>query len=326
MVEDATVIYRLSRAPERRIFYIDVGNLPKIKAEQYIRDIMTKYRNKLVYDSSTGELKNDRKHLSMLEDFWLPRREGSRGTEITTLPGGDNLGKMEDVEYFKKKLYNSLSVPISRLEPQQGFSIGRVAEITRDELKFSKFVMRLRNKFSTLFDDLLRVQLVLRGVCTAEEWKDFKEDIWYDYLKDNNFNELKEAELLTNRINILTAIDPYIGRFYSANWVRKNVLQQTDDDIAEEDKLIAKERKANDPATPMGAALIQQQQQQKLMSSDPEFQANQQAQAAQQPQPMQDPEAMANLDAKVKGLRMEETGSINIIKRVAMGKRGIINE
>lgn len=241
MVEDATVIYRLSRAPERRVFYVDVGNMPTIKAEQYLRDIMVKYRNKLVYDSSTGEIKDDRKHLSMLEDFWLPRREGSKGTEITTLPGGANLGELEDVKYFEKKLYKALGVPIGRLEAQQGFSLGKSNEITRDELKFTKFVQRLRNKFSTLFDDLLRIQLVLKRVCTEEEWKQFKEEIYYDYLKDNNFTELKEAELITNRILLLQYVDPFVGRYYSKEWVRKNVLKQTDEDIAEIDEQIANE-------------------------------------------------------------------------------------
>ena len=253
MVEDATVIYRLSRAPERRVFYVDVGNMPTIKAEQYLKDIMTKYRNKLVYDSSTGEIKDDRKHLSMLEDFWLPRREGSKGTEITTLQGGMNLGELEDVKYFEKKLYKSLGVPISRLEAQQGFSLGRSTEVTRDELKFNKFVQRLRNKFSILFDDILRVQLVLKRVCTEEEWKEFREDIWYDFKKDNNFNELKEAELMTNRLTLLQVVDPYVGRYYSMEWVRKNVLQQTDDDIAEIDEQIAKEQAAAAPTGPVDA-------------------------------------------------------------------------
>jgi len=244
MVEDATVIYRLSRAPERRVFYVDVGNMPTIKAEQYLKDIMTKYRNKLVYDSSTGEIKDDRKHLSMLEDFWLPRREGSKGTEISTLPGGMNLGELEDVKYFEKKLYKSLSVPVSRLEQQQGFSLGRSSEITRDELKFNKFVQRLRNKFATLFDDLLRVQLVLKKICTEEEWREFKEDVWYDFKKDNNFNELKEAELMTNRVGLLQLVDPYVGRYYSMEWVRKNILQMTDEDILEIDEQMAKEQAA----------------------------------------------------------------------------------
>jgi len=253
MVEDATVIYRLSRAPERRVFYVDVGNMPTIKAEQYLKDIMTKYRNKLVYDSSTGEIKDDRKHLSMLEDFWLPRREGSKGTEITTLAGGMNLGELEDVKYFEKKLYKSLGVPTSRLESQQGFSLGRSTEITRDELKFNKFIQRLRNKFSILFDDLLRVQLVLKRICTEEEWKEFKEDVWYDFKKDNNFQELKEAELMTNRLTLLQVVDPYVGRYYSMEWVRKNVLQMNDDDILEINEQIAKEQASAAPIGPVDA-------------------------------------------------------------------------
>jgi len=265
MVEDATVIYRLSRAPERRVFYVDVGNMPTIKAEQYLKDIMTKYRNKLVYDSSTGEIKDDRKHLSMLEDFWLPRREGSKGTEITTLPGGMNLGELEDVKYFEKKLYKALGVPTSRLEQGQGFSLGRSTEITRDELKFNKFISRLRNKFSVLFDDCLRVQLVLKKVCTEEEWNSFKEEIWYDFLKDNNFDELKDAELMTNRLTLLQSVDPYVGRYFSKEWVRKNVLQQTDEDIQEIDIQIADEGAQDVPQTdtttaqaPTGTQLVDQ--------------------------------------------------------------------
>jgi hypothetical protein len=248
MIEDATVIYRISRAPERRVFYVDVGNMPTVKAEQYLKDVMTKYRNKLVYDSSTGEIKDDRKHLSMLEDFWLARREGSRGTEITTLPGGQNLGELEDVKYFEKKLYKSLGVPTSRLEPSQGFSLGRSTEISRDEIKFSKFVNRLRNKFSILFDDLLRVQLILKKVCTEEEWNEFKENIWYDFKKDNNFDELKEAELLTNRLTLLQVVDPYVGRYFSKEWVRKNVLHFSDEDIMEIDEQISTEAQDAQPA------------------------------------------------------------------------------
>ena len=231
MIEDATVIYRISRAPERRIFYIDVGNLPKLKAEQYLRDIMVKYKNKLVYDANTGEVRDDRKFLSMMEDFWLPRREGGKGTEITTLPGGQNLGELEDVKYFEKKLYKSLNVPISRLEPNQGFSIGRVAEVTRDELKFSKFVDRLRNKFSEVFDQALRIQCVLKGICTAEEWDEFKEHIYYDFIKDNNFTELKDAELMKERLTLLASVDPYTGRYFSQAWIQRNVLRLTDDEI-----------------------------------------------------------------------------------------------
>ncbi len=253
MIEDATVIYRLSRAPERRIFYIDVGNMPTIKAEQYLKDIMTKYRNKLVYDSTTGEIKDDRKHLSMLEDFWLPRREGGKGTEITTLPGGQNLGELEDVKYFERKLYKALGVPIGRLEQQPGGGIlGRSTEITREELKFSKFIDRLRNKFATLFDDILRVQLVLKKVCTEEEWKEFKEDIYYDFKKDNNFDELKESELLMNRIATLQAVDPYVGRYYSMQWVRKNILMMDDEDIEEIQSQIEEEQAAATPTDENG--------------------------------------------------------------------------
>ena len=232
MIEDATVIYRISRAPERRIFYIDVGNLPKLKAEQYLRDIMVKYKNKLVYDAQTGEVRDDRKFLSMMEDFWLPRREGGKGTEITTLPGGQNLGELEDVKYFEKKLYKALNVPISRLDPNQtGFSLGRVGEITRDEVKFSKFVDRQRQKFAEVFDQALRVQCVLKGICTADEFDEFKENIYYDFLKDNNFAELKEAELVRERLSLLGSVDPYVGRYYSMEWIQRNVLRMTDDDI-----------------------------------------------------------------------------------------------
>jgi len=244
MIEDATVIYRISRAPERRIFYIDVGNLPKLKAEQYLRDIMVKYKNKLVYDANTGEVRDDRKFLSMMEDFWLPRREGGKGTEITTLPGGQNLGELEDVKYFQKKLYQSLSVPISRLEPNQGFSIGRVAEVTRDELKFAKFVDRVRNKFSDIFDQALRVQCVLKGICTNEEWSLFKENIHYDFIKDNNFSELKEAELMTNRLQLLSSVDPYTGRYFSQAWIQRNVLRLNDDEIKRMQEEIDEEKEA----------------------------------------------------------------------------------
>ena len=246
MIEDAVVIYRISRAPERRIFYIDVGNLPKGKAEQYLRDVMLKYRNKMVYDAQTGELRDDRKHMSMLEDFWLPRREGGKGTEITTLPAGQNLGELEDVKYFRQKLLNALNVPISRLEPQQGgmIGVGRTTEVTRDEVKFTKFIIRLRNKFSQIFDHALRIQLVLKGVCTSEEWDKFREDIYYDYKKDNNFTELRDAELLRERLGLLQTVDPYIGRYYSAEWVRRKILQLSDEDISQMDKQIAKEDKA----------------------------------------------------------------------------------
>ena len=243
MIEDAVVIYRISRAPERRIFYIDVGNLPKGKAEQYIRSIMIQYRNKLVYDASTGEIRDERKHMSMLEDFWLPRREGGKGTEITTLPGGQNLGEMEDVKYFQKKLLNALNVPASRLDTNSGsmMGLGRTTEVTRDEVKFSKFVNRLRNKFSQIFDHALKIQLVLKGVCTTEEYEDFREQIYYDFIKDNNFTEMRDAELLRERVNTATMLDPFIGKYYSAAWVRKNVLQMTDEEIEQMEKEIEEE-------------------------------------------------------------------------------------
>ena len=233
MIEDALVIYRISRAPERRIFYIDVGNLPKIKAEQYLKDVMNRYRNKLVYDASTGEIRDDRNHMSMLEDFWLPRREGGRGTEITTLPGGSNLGEIDDITYFQRKLYRSLNVPISRMEAEQGFSIGRSTEITRDELKFTKFVQRLRKKFTPLFTDILKTQLVLKGIITLEDWSNIKEHIQYDFLQDGHFAELKQAELLENQLSSLQTIESYIGTFFSKKWVQKNVLRMTDAEIDE---------------------------------------------------------------------------------------------
>ena len=256
MIEDAVVIYRLSRAPERRIFYIDVGNLPKGKAEQYLRDVMVKYRNKMVYDATTGELRDDRKHMSMLEDFWLPRREGGKGTEITTLPAGQNLGELEDVKYFRNKLLNALNVPIARLEPQQSggmIGIGRSTEVTRDEAKFAKFVQRLRNKFTHIFDEALSVQLTLKGICTREEWEEFKEDIYYDFQKDNNFVELRDAELLRERVNLLTLVDPFVGRYYSADWVKRHILQLTKEQIEEMDKEIKKE---DDDGT--GGSVLQQ--------------------------------------------------------------------
>ena len=263
MIEDAIVIYRLSRAPERRIFYIDVGNLPKGKAEQYLRDVMVKYRNKMVYDAATGELRDDRKHMSMLEDFWLPRREGGKGTEITTLPAGQNLGELEDVKYFRQKLLQSLNVPISRLEPQQGgmIGVGRTSEVTRDEVKFAKFIQRLRNKFSQIFDQALRIQLVLKGICTQEEWEDFKEAIYYDFLKDNNFTEMRDAELLRERVGLLQTVDPYIGRYYSAKWVRKNILQMNDEDIQQMEKEIKEEEDngTGGPTMPTGEEVSAEQ-------------------------------------------------------------------
>jgi len=244
MIEDAIVIYRISRAPERRIFYIDVGNLPKGKAEQYLRDIMIKYRNKMVYDANTGELRDERKHMSMLEDFWLPRREGGKGTEITTLPAGQNLGELEDVKYFQKKLLQSLNVPYSRLESQEGgmAGLGRSQEVTRDELKFAKFVIRLRNKFAQIFDEALKIQLVLKGICTREEWDEFKEDIYYDFRKDNNFAELREAELLQNRLQMVGLVDPYIGKYFSQHYVMNKVLMMTEEEIESMQKEIEEEK------------------------------------------------------------------------------------
>ena len=241
MIEDSVVIYRISRAPERRIFYIDVGNLPKVKAEQYLKDVMNRYRNKLVYDASTGEIRDDRNHMSMLEDFWLPRREGGRGTEITTLAGGSNLGEIDDIQYFKKKLFQSLNVPISRLEAEAGFSLGRSTEITRDELKFTKFVQRLRKKFTPLFTDILKTQLILKGVITLEDWKKISQHIQYNFMQDGHFAELKKAELLNDRIDTLGSIESYIGTFFSKEWVQRNVLNLTDHEIENMQAQIYKE-------------------------------------------------------------------------------------
>ena len=255
MIEDAVVIYRIVRAPERRIFYVDVGNLPKVKAESYLRDVMARYRNKLVYDASTGEIRDDRKHMSMLEDFWLPRREGAKGTEVSTLAGGQNLGEISDVEYFQKKLYKSLNVPISRLDSQNGFNLGRAAEITRDELKFTKFVQRLRKRFTQLFHDVLKTQLVLKGIITIEDWSKLKEHIQYDYLKDGYFSELKHAEMLRERLSLVNEVSPYIGKYFSVEYIRKNVLRQTDDDIINIDSQIRDEIKQGIIAAPEGAQM-----------------------------------------------------------------------
>ena len=239
MIEDSLVIYRLSRAPERRIFYIDVGNLPKVKAEQYLKEVMSRYRNKLVYDAQTGEVRDDRKYMSMLEDFWLPRREGGRGTEITTLPGGQNLGELSDIEYFQKKLYRALGVPETRIAGGgDGFNLGRSSEILRDELKFSKFVGRLRKRFANMFNDMLRTQLLLKNIVTPEDWEMMSDHIQYDFLYDNHFAELKEAELLTNRLTLVTTMEPYIGKYFSTEYVRKKILRQTDSEIIEIDAQI----------------------------------------------------------------------------------------
>ena len=252
MIEDAVVIYRIVRAPERRVFYVDVGNLPKIKAESYLRDVMARYRNKLVYDASTGEIRDDRKHMSMLEDFWLPRREGAKGTEVTTLPGGQNLGEITDVQYFQKKLYKALNVLISRLESESGFNLGKAAEISRDELKFTKFVQRLRKRFTQVFADILKTQLVLKGIITIEDWAKIGSHIQYDYLKDGYFAELKEAEILRERLSLAQEVSPYIGKYYSVEYIRKQVLRQSDEDIIEIDNQIAKEIKQGIIAAPEG--------------------------------------------------------------------------
>jgi hypothetical protein len=254
MVEDAIVIYRISRAPERRVFYIDVGNMPKIKSEQYLRDIMTKFRNKVVYDSSTGEVKDDRKFMSMMEDFWIPRRGEGKSTEITTLPAGENLGELADVKYFEQKLYKSLNVPISRLESTTGFTLGRSTEVTRDELKFMKFIERLRSKFTLMFDELMERQLALKGICSVDEWNELKQKIHYDFLKDNNFAELKDAELLATRLQIMQQIDPYVGVYFSKDWIRKKVLHMNEEEIEEIAGQIEMDR-AEEPVMPETGAV-----------------------------------------------------------------------
>ena len=274
-LEDALVIYRLSRAPERRIWYIDVGNLPKMKAEQYVRDIMVKHKNRLIYDASSGEVRDDRKFMTMLEDYWLPRREGGRGTEVTTLPGGQNLGQMDDVLYFQKKFLQALNVPVSRLNSDALFSIGRATEITRDELKFTRFIVRLRDRFSHLFSEMLKKQLVLKGIITADDWQALYNNIKFDFAKDNYFAELKEAEILEGRLNLATNFQNFSEKYYSHNWIRRNVLRQTDEDIAEQDQLIAMESQTQDPR--WINPLIDQNIQMRMATS-------QQQDAAQQPQ------------------------------------------
>jgi hypothetical protein len=298
MIEDALVIYRISRAPERRIFYIDVGNLPKVKAEQYLRDVMNRYRNKLVYDASTGEMRDDKKFMSMMEDFWLPRREGGRGTEITTLPGGQNLGELADVQYFQKKLFRALNVPESRTASDGGFNLGRSSEILRDELMFGKFVGRLRKRFSQLFHDILKTQLILKNIVTPEDWDRMSDHIQYDYLYDGHFSELKETELMNERLNLAAAVQPYIGTYYSKDYVRRKVLRQTDQEIIDQNKLIDKEikdgeyadPKENPPMGPAGSPILpvsidQQMQMLGQMPMDPGLEGqgastNAQAQAA----------------------------------------------
>ena len=311
MIEDSLVIYRISRAPERRIFYVDVGNLPKLKAEQYVSDIMNKFRNKIVYDATTGETRDDRRHLSMMEDFWMPRREGGKGTEITTLPGGQNLGEIQDIEYFQNKLYHALNVPISRLQQQQGFSIGRSQEINRDEIKFNKFVIRLRKKFSLLFSNALRVQLIAKGVITPDDWDDISYNLKYDYIEDNHYAELRDSEIMQSRMALLQIIDPYVGKYYSMEWAKKNVLMMDKDEMKEIDKQIAKEQQSQIAiATQQGE--IQAAQQQPAMDAQAEMQQQQaqqqmamQQQAAQQSdqqdQGQQSDQTDAKQDTKEKG-------------------------
>ena len=290
MIEDSLVIYRISRAPERRIFYIDVGNLPKLKAEQYVSDIMNKFRNKIVYDATTGETRDDRRHLSMMEDFWMPRREGGKGTEITTLPGGQNLGEIQDIEYFQNKLYHALNVPVSRMQQQQGFSIGRSQEINRDEIKFNKFIVRLRRKFSVLFNDALRIQLIAKGIIRPEEWDDIAHDIKYDFIEDNHYSEMRDSELIQSRVSLLQLLDPYVGKYYSMQWAKKNILRMDDDEIEEIAEQIGEEQEmALQIATQQGQ--VQQAMQQPAM--DAQMAQQQQQMAMQQPQQPAQPEQQA---------------------------------
>ena len=303
MIEDSLVIYRISRAPERRIFYVDVGNLPKLKAEQYVSDIMNKFRNKIVYDATTGETRDDRRHLSMMEDFWMPRREGGKGTEITTLPGGQNLGEIQDIEYFQGKLYHALNVPVSRLQQQQGFSIGRSTEISRDEVKFNKFIVRLRKKFNALFSNALRVQLIAKGVITPDDWDDIRPLIKYDYLEDNHYSELKDSEIMQQRLSMLQLLDPYVGKYYSQEWVRRNVLRLDDKQIKEIEKQIGNEQELSiqqaeqqgqiqaamqQPAMDAQAEMQQQQMQQQAAAQPAQDSGQQDQQAEQDTQPAQD--------------------------------------
>ena len=305
MIEDSLVIYRISRAPERRIFYIDVGNLPKLKAEQYVTDIMNKFRNKIVYDATTGETRDDRRHLSMMEDFWMPRREGGKGTEITTLPGGQNLGEIQDIEYFQQKLYHALNVPISRLQPQQGFSIGRSQEISRDEVKFNKFIVRLRKKFSVMFSNALRVQLIAKGIIRADEWEDIRPFLKYDYLEDNHFSELKDSEILMQRIQSLQALDPYVGKYYSQTWVRKNILRLDEDDIEQIEKEIADEQELQLGQAEKAGMLdgAQQAATQNYMMQNTEQPEEQEQQPQEEQQAPEEEQPVQRESAKVKQLK-----------------------
>ena len=313
MIEDSLVIYRISRAPERRIFYVDVGNLPKLKAEQYVNDIMNKFRNKIVYDATTGETRDDRRHLSMMEDFWMPRREGGKGTEISTLPGGQNLGAIEDIEYFQNKLYHSLNVPVSRMQQSQGFSIGRSNEITRDEVKFNKFIVRLRKKFAVLFLEALKVQLIAKNIMTYKDWNEISQQIRFDFLEDNHYAESKDAELLTQRVTLLQQVDPYIGRFFSDEWIKRNLLRMTDDQIAAMDKQI-KDSLATNVAFAQNKGDQQLAQQQPTMDYQAQQQQQQMAmQQGQQPQQSQQPNAEQDAE--------QEAKVVNLADKKQVGKR-----
>jgi hypothetical protein len=294
-IEDAVVIYRISRAPERRIFYVDVGNLPKQKAEQYLREIMNRYRNKITYDSATGQIRDDRNHQHMLEDFWMPRREGNRGTEIQTLDGGQNLGEMEDVLYLQKKLYRALNVPIGRLQQEGGFSIGRAQEISRDEVKFNKFIVRLRKKFNALFNNALRVQLICKGIIRPDEWDDLRVGIKYDYIEDNNYAELRDSEIMQARMGLLQIVDPFVGKYYSQDWVKKNILRLDDKEINDIQKEMTKEQDIM-----IQQATVQGELQQAMQQPAMDAQAEQQQQAMQQQQaaqPQQDQNAQDQQEA-----------------------------
>lgn len=316
MIEDSLVIYRISRAPERRIFYVDVGNLPKLKAEQYVNDIMNKFRNKIVYDATTGETRDDRRHLSMMEDFWMPRREGGKGTEISTLPGGQNLGAIEDIEYFQNKLYHSLNVPVSRMQQSEGFSIGRSNEITRDEVKFNKFIVRLRKKFAVLFLEALKVQLVAKNIINIKEWDDFRQGIRFDFLEDNHYAELKDAELLTQRITLLQQIEPFIGRFYSDEWIKRNLLRMTDDDIDLMDKQIKDSLQTN-------ITFAQNKGDQQLAQQQPtmEFQAQQQQQLQQQQMAAQPPSAKQSASSEAKAQQSADKSQERVGKKKPTGEQ-----
>ena len=298
MIEDSLVIYRISRAPERRIFYIDVGNLPKQKAETYLREVMGRYRNKLVYDANTGEIRDDRKYMSMMEDFWLPRREGGRGTEITTLPGGQNLGELTDVQYFQTKLYKALNVPAGRLDSQQQFNIGRSAEITRDELKFTKFVGKLRKKFSDIFNDTLKTQLILKSVITPEDWDDMKEHIQYDYLYDNHFTELKNLEMMTEKLNVIAAMDPYVGKYFSTDYIRSEILGQTETQIEEIDVQMQDDIDSGRVIDPMSQTELDQGMIDADIENIPKDQEMKDVQIAQQKQAASNGEAPPKMNGK----------------------------